>query len=81
MGQQQFRVLVPEGNGYSDPKTVVRIIDHLQQLRLEAGFKCESGIPVKNEEDGYTLLTGDDRAANLAPAILTRHYGLTVLPA
>jgi len=73
---KNFTVIVPEGNGYSDPEAVSRITDHFQQLALNAEFVSENNLPVQDDHGAYTLVTNDAKAEKLAPTILDSHYGL-----
>lgn len=73
----QYKVTVPEGSSYSDPAIMARVAQHLKQLELNAEFDERGGIP-KKEADAYTLITRDERAADLAPKVIKSHYGLTV---
>src|SRR3989344_7788888 len=79
MGSGVFSVTVPAGNGYSDPAGIPRIVEHFQQLGIDAEFATESGVATKTPEGAYTLtVKGNERAKGLAAQILRRHYGLDV---
>jgi hypothetical protein len=75
-----FTVFVPQGNGYSDPKTVQLIADHFAQFKLNAEFVTKNGVPVQDGQGAYTLVTRDQKAESLAPCILDSHYGLIPIP-
>ena len=79
MPEQHLKVAVPEGNGYSDPSTVSRIVDHFKQLHIDADFVSENGLPVKTADGAYTVVvSGDARSKRLATITLETHYGLRV---
>ena len=54
---KRFVVTVPEGNGYSEPSTIGRIVDHFRQLSINADFEMKDSIAVKNTDGSYTLIT------------------------
>ncbi len=78
-----YLVIVPEGNGYSNPAMVGRITDHLEQaLGLKAEFeKGDDGRASKDFAGAYTLsIEGEETALALAAHIVEMHYGLTCIP-
>ncbi|HTK84117.1 MAG TPA: hypothetical protein VL625_03435 [Patescibacteria group bacterium] len=77
---KSFTVVVPQGNGYSNPLMMCRVSDHFQQLNLNAEFVSKEGIPVQDAHGAYTLVTKDARAEMLAPRLLSSHYGLLPIP-
>lgn len=77
MAEKRFRLKVPAGNGYSDPRLLDRAVDHFRDLKLTADFTRDAdGLPIKEEGDIFTLVTTGERARELAPRILETHYGL-----
>jgi hypothetical protein len=79
MCEWTFKVMVPSGNGYSDPTAMLRVVQHFRELKIAAEFKSKDGIPI-NEDDEYTMVVKDNRSADLAMQIVGSHYGLIAYP-
>ena len=77
---KRLTVIVPDGNGYADPKNLSRIEDHFRTAGLEeASFEKDgTGIPKKDGHGAYTLITPDAEATK-ASLILSSHYDLIVV--
>jgi hypothetical protein len=73
-------VKAPKGNGYTTPRAMKRVDDHLTQS-TPAMMKCPppSGMPAQEPDGTWEVRVFDPSALWLVKRILTDHYGLIIV--
>jgi hypothetical protein len=73
-------VQAPKGNGYTTPRAMKRVDDHLRQ-DASANMKCPppSGMPVQEEDGTWEVRIYNANLAEYVKYILKNHYGLEIV--
>jgi hypothetical protein len=74
----QLFVKAPEGNGYTTPKAMQRVDEHISQNQL-AYFLYVNGMPSQEEDGTWQVRVLSESVLRATKAILTGHYGLEIV--
>lgn len=74
----QLYVKAPKGSGYTTPRAMKRIDDHLV-AQTPASFVAPDGLPVQSADGTWEVRVLDESALGFVKYILTQHYGLEIV--